>query len=216
VTNLYPIMIKLENQQTLVVGGGNVAFRKTRDLLEAGAIVKVISPEFAKEFTKLQSDFPKQLILEAREYSFGDIDGSVLVFSATDNPTVNHNVFTECSSKGILMNSVDDPPNCSFYLSSFFTQGDLLIAVSTNGSSPAMAAKLRRQIQANLPNNIDDNLFALKKARSLLKESEKCFGLTFHDRSEILKKIVADEQLLDELTSLSTEKDMTDFLLKVF
>ncbi len=210
--NLYPIMINLQGRPVVVIGAGEVAFRKTSDLLDAGAEVRVISPEFYSGFDALAADNPGQLRLVRRAYMPGDCEGAILVFSATNDPGVNREVFEEASERNILINAVDDPPNCSFYIPSMYRKGDLLMTLSTSGASPSMAGRLRRRLQEHIPEDIDVILTALREARELLKSSTSFNGLTFDERGAILKEIVNNEDLLCSLCDSCRDKSLEDFL----
>lgn len=211
---LYPIMVNMTGKPVVIVGGGEVAARKVSDLLEAGALVKVISPEFNDQIIKAAESFRGKVVLLKREYRKNDLDGAFIVFSATNDPEVNAEVFAEAEQNGILINAVDDPPNCSFYVPSFVRRGDLLFSLSTGGASPAMAARLRREIEKHIPEGIELILEKLKSARSLLKE-EECFScIDSSERGRILKKIVSDDILLKKMNSCSND-EMIEFLLGV-
>lgn len=209
---LYPVMINMNGKAAVVVGGGDVASRKVSDLVEAGAVVKVISPEFTAEITGAAEKSGGQVTLVKRKFSVEDLDGAFLVFSATDDPGVNSAVFREAEARKILINAVDDPPNCSFYVPSFVRKGDLLFALSTGGASPAMAARLRREIEKHIPENIETLLGKLNDARNVLKGNE-CFScVDSGERGVILKKIVNDDTLLEEITRCADEDEIIDFL----
>ena len=211
---LYPIMVNMTGKPVVIVGGGEVAARKVSDLLEAGALVKVISPEFNDQIIKAAESFRDKVVLLKREYRKNDLDGAFIVFSATNDPEVNAEVFAEAEQNGILINAVDDPPNCSFYVPSFVRRGDLLFSLSTGGASPAMAARLRREIEKHIPEGIELILEKLKSARALLKE-EECFScIDSSERGRILKKIVSDDILLKKMNSCSND-EMIEFLLGV-
>lgn len=211
---LYPIMVNMNSKSAVIIGGGEVAARKVSDLLEAGATVKVISPEFNDEIIKAAGLYRDKVVLLKRKYEKNDLNGAFLVFSATNDSAVNADVFREAEDLGILINAVDDPPNCSFYVPSFVRKGDFLFALSTGGASPAMAARLRREIEKHIPEDIDLVLEKLKKARALLKE-EECFScMESSERGKILKKIVSDDKLLESINSCSDD-DMIDFLFDV-
>ncbi|HNX22419.1 MAG TPA: bifunctional precorrin-2 dehydrogenase/sirohydrochlorin ferrochelatase [Spirochaetota bacterium] len=211
---LYPIMVNMNSKPAVIIGGGEVAARKVSDLLEAGAMLKVISPEFNDEIIKAAGLYSDKVVLLKRKYEKNDLNGAFLVFSATNDSAVNADVFREAEDLGILINAVDDPPNCSFYVPSFVRKGDFLFALSTGGASPAMAARLRREIEKHIPEDIDLVLEKLKKARALLKE-EECFScMESSDRGKILKKIVSDDKLLESINSCSDD-DMIDFLFDV-
>lgn len=210
---LYPVMVNIEGKPSVVIGGGDVAGRKVLDLLESGARVKVVSPVFNDRITRAAEDFKGSVELVQRKYINGDLDGAVMVFSATDDPAVNHEVFLEADSKNILINAVDDPPNCSFYVPSFIRKGDLLFALSTSGASPAMAARLRRELEEHIPENIDVLLHRLKTAKELLKNHHTFSGIASPERGVIMKKIVSDDTLLHKLAACKDEGDIISFLL---
>jgi precorrin-2 dehydrogenase/sirohydrochlorin ferrochelatase len=211
---LYPIMVNMNNKPAVIIGGGEVAARKVSDLLDAGALVKVVSPDFNEEIIKSAELNNSRLELVKRKYEQNDLAGAYIVFSATNDSKVNNEVFREAEERGILINAVDDPPNCSFYIPSFVRKGDLLIALSTTGASPAMAARLRREIEKHIPEDIDIILEKLKTARTLLKEDVYFDSLDSSGRGTILKKIVSEDKLLEAINSCSDD-DMVDFLLGV-
>lgn len=211
---LYPIMVNMNGRSVVIIGGGEVAARKVLDLLEAGAVVKVISPAMNGEIVKASETYGDKIDLVHRKYRKGDLAGAFMVFSATNDYEVNSEVFQEASERNLLINAVDDPPNCSFYVPSFVRKGDLLLALSTGGASPAMAARLRREIEKHIPREIDHILEKLKTARTILKEDE-CFSCTdSSERGSILKKIVSDDRLLEAMNSCSDD-ELVDFLLGV-
>lgn len=210
---LYPVMVNVEGKLAVVIGGGEVGGRKVMDLLESGARVKVVSPVFNNDITTAADEFTGSVELVTRKYMNGDLDGAVMVFSATDDPAVNHEVFLEADSKNILINAVDDPPNCSFYVPSFVRRGDLLFALSTSGASPAMAARLRRELEQHIPENIDVLLEKLKTAKNLLKSHRTFSGIASPERGVIMKKIVSDDSLLHKLSACSDDGEIISFLL---
>lgn len=212
---LYPVLLNLKSKNTVVIGGGIVALRKVRDLLNAGARVTVISPEIHEDFNKLREKNSGQLTLFERKYRKGDLENATLVFSATDKSDVNHSVFLEAEKRGIFINAADDPPNCSFIIPSMAHHGDLIIALSTSGASPAMAARLRREFESHIPENIEEVLATLRKTRELLKSDKTFSTLDFSDRGKLLKKIVNDDGLLNELITSEKNGQLKEFLLNI-
>jgi precorrin-2 dehydrogenase/sirohydrochlorin ferrochelatase len=212
---LYPVMVQLEGRRVTVVGAGEVGLRKAGDLLSCGAQVRVIAPSVHAGFAGLAEDYGDQLEILQREYRAGDIIGSLLVFSATDDETVNRTVFVEARERSILMNAVDDPPNCSFIVPSSYRKGDLTLCISTGGASPAMAARLQRELQGHIPKDIDSMLEALNEARQLLKGSTSFAHLNTVSRGEILKTIVDDDARLEELRIAFERGSVESFLLGV-
>lgn len=206
---LYPIMYKIQGKRVVVVGAGQVALRKVKDLTQAGASVVVIAPDIHPELSEfaLHNTF---VTIVKREYQKGDCAGAALVFSATNNPDVNRSVFDEASALNIPINAVDDPDNSSFYVPSFFTRGSLLVAVSTGGASPAMAAKVRRLIEQSIPSNIEVILDAMNELRRLIKENYS--NIPSSKRSDMLKAIVTDEKLLEQAVAAYKNNTLQDFL----
>ena len=150
--SLFPIFLKLEGRLCLVVGAGEIAMSKIESLLEAGARVCVVAPAARTEVRELAASGRVEWI--ARGYESDDLDAKFLVVAATDQPGVNHAVYEEAVSRGVLCNAVDDPPFCDFYFGSVVRRGDLQIAISTAGESPAVAQRLRREIDAQLPEDL--------------------------------------------------------------
>lgn len=140
----YPIFLDLRGKRVLVAGGGKVALRKARALVEAGAHVSVVAPRWEPEFETL----PVRLC--RRKFRASDLRGMFLVFTATDDRAVNHRVATEAKRRGIPVNVADNAAECDFLLPARVRSGNLQVAVSTGGRSPRLAVELRRRIQAIL------------------------------------------------------------------
>lgn len=212
---LYPVLLNMERKTAAVVGGGEVALRKINDLLEAGARVRVISPRMHARIEDLARSRPREVDLVRREYREGDLDGALLAFAAADDTAVNRRVFEEAGRRGIFVNAVDDPPNCTFYVPSFIRKGDLILAVSTGGASPAYAARVRRMLENNLPGNIETVLEAMREARSLLQTGPEFSGLTSEERGEALRRIAHDDSLIEGLLRARSEKSLEKFLKRL-
>ena len=150
--NLQPIFLKLDGRPGLLVGAGNVALEKLNTLLTSGVRIRVIAPEARVEVRELADAGRIELVL--RTFKPEDLDGNFVVIAATDDPEVNATVYRESVSRGILVNSVDDPPHCDFYFGSVVRRGDLQVAISTAGESPAVAQQLRREIDEQLPEDL--------------------------------------------------------------
>jgi len=212
---LYPLMLNIEGKTVVIVGGGRVALRKARDLLEAGAGLKIISPDVHDDIRALKDEKDNSVEIISREYNDGDLEGASLVFSATDDSRVNRNVFLEAGRRGIFINSADDPPNCSFFVPSFFRRGDLILALSTSGASPGMAARLRREIETIIPGNVEEILESLKAARDILKGDEAFTAMTSSMRGSLLKKVVKDDDLLNKLVEAGKNNLIKEFLQNI-
>jgi siroheme synthase-like protein len=149
---LFPIFLKLDGRPCLVVGAGNVALEKISSLLQAGAGIRVIAPKACEAVEKLAAEGRIRLV--RRNFEEADLQGQSLVVTATDSGEVNHAVYLAAQRRGLLCNSVDDPPNCDYYFASIVRRGPLQIAISTAGESPALAQRLRREIDAQLPEDM--------------------------------------------------------------
>jgi siroheme synthase-like protein len=145
----FPILIDLRRFPCLVVGGGKVALRKTKSLLEFNAKVTVVSPKICKELTAL-SKLGKIRIIK-KPYSRGFIKSHKIVFSATDNPEINRIVSRDCRDKGVLLNVADGPSWCDFILPANLKRGDLIVSVSSQGKAPFLAKETKRKLSAYLP-----------------------------------------------------------------
>ncbi len=161
--SLFPLFLKLTARPTVVVGAGSLAESKIESLLAAQAHVKVIASQANARICELAES--GEIHLEERPYQHGDIAGAFLAVAATDDAAVNRAVFAEAEAAGVLVNAVDDPPFCDFYFPSVVRRGDLLIAISTAGQSPALAQRLRKEINALLPLDTGDWLTELGNLR---------------------------------------------------
>lgn len=142
----YPICLSLERKPCLVVGGGEVALRKALSLLAAGADVTVVSPRFCEELRNLSG-----IRRIERPFRESDAAGALLVYAATDDPAVNTAVAAAAREHGALVNVVDTPAECDFIVPSSLTRGRLTISVATAGAAPALAQRLRRELEELFP-----------------------------------------------------------------
>lgn len=160
----YPVMLDIDDRPCLVVGGGRVALGKVRGLLAAGAVVTVVAPEMVEEIGTLDG-----VVLERRTYRSGDVAGHRLVMAATDDPAVNRRIFEDGEAVGVLVNSADDPVNCSFTLPAVLRRGPITVAVSTGGHSPALAVWLRDRLAAEVGPEYEVLLRLLAEHRQALR-----------------------------------------------
>ncbi len=137
----YPAFLDLKDRSVLVVGAGRVALRKTRGLLEAGAKVTVVAPEWEPEFEQLP------VHLAQRRFRASDLVGMSLVFAATDDRLTNHRVGVAAKGKGIFANIADSAEECSFIVPARLHRGNVQIAISTGGENPRVSAQLRRKLE---------------------------------------------------------------------
>jgi len=168
--SLFPIFLKLTGRPCIVIGAGNLAESKIEFLQTANARVTVIAPHATDRIAAMAES--GEVVWHQREYATGDLAGHFLVIAATDNPAVNRAVFAEAESSGVLINAVDDPPFCDFYFPSVVRRGDLQIAISTAGASPALAQRLRKEINALLPLDTGDWLSELGNLRREVLQME--------------------------------------------
>ena len=142
----YPIFLNLTGQPCIVIGGGAVAERKVEGLLQAGAWVTVVSPTLT---SKLISVAAQEAIRHIpRAYQAGDLRGYALAFVATADPGVSAEVATEGRDLGVWVNAADDPSHCDFILPSLLQRGELIVAVSSGGSSPALSRAIREELES--------------------------------------------------------------------
>ena len=141
----YPIFLDVSRRRCVVIGGGAVAERRVEGLLAAGAVVTVVSPAITHRLVKLAREGAVRYM--ARAYKAGDIEGFDLVFVATDNGVANQAVFSEARSRAVWINSADDPENCDFILPAVVRRGELSVAISTGGASPATTRAIREELE---------------------------------------------------------------------
>jgi len=150
--SLLPVFLRLEGRKCLVVGAGTVALAKIESLRAAGAAITVIAPCAGERVRVLART--AALVWHERLFRPSDLDDVFLVIAATNAQDVNRTVYEEARRRSVLCNAVDDPPNCDFYFGSVVRRGDLQVAISTAGESPALAQRLRREMDAQLPQDL--------------------------------------------------------------
>ena len=170
----YPVSLDIQNRKCLVVGGGPVGTRKVMTLLECGAVVTVVSSDVAEELLELAEK--KTIELKRRPYESSDIDGMFLVIGATDNEELNRQINKDAEHQNKLCNIADRPEACNFILPSIVNRGNLVIAISTSGKSPAFARKMRQDLEKEFGEEYDEFLELMgairKKALSEKHEPE--------------------------------------------
>lgn len=168
--DLFPIFLKIAARPCIVIGAGNLAESKIDSLRAAHAEVTVIAPVASARIVDLAEG--GEIEWKQREYVAGDLTGYFLVVAATNEPAINRAVYTEATEKNVLCNAVDDPPFCDFYFPSVVRRGDLQIAISTSGASPALAQRLRKEINAQLPLDVGDWVTDLGNLRREVTQME--------------------------------------------
>jgi precorrin-2 dehydrogenase/sirohydrochlorin ferrochelatase len=144
----YPVFLSIRGKRCVVIGGGLVALRKVRALLDCGAKVTVVSPTLHPDLAHLAE--VGRISPIRREFKRGDLAGSIIAIAATDERLINQKVSDEARDRGVLVNVVDSSEQSDFIIPSFFRRGDLTIAVSTAGMSPALARKIRTKLEGLL------------------------------------------------------------------
>jgi precorrin-2 dehydrogenase/sirohydrochlorin ferrochelatase len=166
---LYPIFLKADQLEWLVVGGGAVALEKLTFLYKSspGARVTLVAPEIRPEIVALRQEYPLQLV--TAPYHPAWLDGRHLVIAATNDPAVNREVYNHCRRRQLLVNVADTPDCCDFYLGGIVTRGDLKIAISTNGKAPTLAKRLRELFETVFPEDLQELLDNMQRYRKNLR-----------------------------------------------
>lgn len=182
----YPIFVNLKNKNCLVVGAGEVGKRKSQSLLEAGAkSVSIIDTNAAvpglKSILKMEN-----VHFESREFKESDLDGKFIVMACTSNQQVNKLISQLCEDREILCNIADQPEKSSFIVPATFKRGDLTMAMSTAGKSPAMARRIRRELQEKFGDEYAHMLTLMGRVRPLLLE----LGMDTQENTAIFRELV--------------------------
>ena len=180
----YPLFLDIRDMVCIVVGGGKVAERKARMLLTFGARVKVISPHLTAGLTTLEG--AGRLEVLHRPYAPGDLKGGVLVFAATDDREVNTRIREDTAALNIPLNVADSPELCDFIVPSIIKKGPLVVAVSTSGTAPGVAKRLKGDVDRFLSREYIDYLSLVARFRRALHDS----GATEKERKAILGEVL--------------------------
>lgn len=175
-----PINIDITGRKVLVVGGGTVACRKVKTLQEYGADVTVVSPHICKPLARL-----KHIRFVRRRYRKGDIRGVCLIVGATDSVDTNGRIHEHAVDAGIPVNIVDQPNFCTFIFPAIVSRGDLSVAISTGGASPALAKEIRKSLETTIGPEFEKHVELLREMRALVLGST----LDAHARSTLLKEL---------------------------
>lgn len=169
--NYFPAFLKLDNKKILIIGGGYIAFEKLRHLLDFTSHISLIALEFSDEISALIKK--EELHFEKRGYQEGDIKGFDIVIVAIDNLPLQAEIFEESKQYNCLCNSVDSADYCDFIFGSYIKKDDLTIAISTSGTSPAVAKYLKRYLQKLIPSDIGEFLQKMKELRRTLPKGRE-------------------------------------------
>ncbi len=166
----FPAFIKLDNKKILIVGGGNIAYEKCEHLLEFTKDITLIAKDYSDEIKNLISK--NSLIFFQKYYEKGDIRDYDIVIAAIDDFNIQEMIYKESREINCLCNCVDLPKYCDFIFPSYIRKGDLTIAISTSGTSPAMAKQLRIWLENIIPNSIVEFLKQMKEYRKTMPKGK--------------------------------------------
>jgi len=179
---MYPIMLSLQGRQTVVVGGGPVALRKVRSLLAAGAKVKMVADDVSD-----RSELAGVEVIEGR-YAPEHLAGAALVFACTDDEAVNARIAADARRAGAIVNCVDQPADCDFFVPAVVSDGDVVVAIGTGGAAPALAGRLKQCIADALPARIGAFAAALAQMRRRVRRQVD----PIDRRGEIMKALASE------------------------
>jgi hypothetical protein len=188
---LFPVFLKLEKLQLLMVGGGYVGMEKLSAVLNNSpeANIKLVATTISDEIKLLAKNYPRLLLIE-RPYLSDDIDGADIVIAAVNDRAISEQVVTDAKQKGKLVNAADKPDLCDFYLSSVVQKGNLKIAISTNGKSPTIAKRIKEFLNETLPGELDNLLDNMQNIRNKITGD---FTEKVKQLNEITKKLSEDK-----------------------
>ena len=188
--NLFPIFLKAQQLQILIVGAGNVGEEKLHFLLKSSpdAKVTIVAKEISSEVRALAKNH--DVLLLEKAFQIGHLWGQDLVIAATNNRAINLDIRNKAKGKGILVNVADTPDLCDFYLGGIVTKGDLKVAISTNGKSPTFAKRFRQLLEEVLPEDIPEMLNNLRTIRDRLKGD---FGQKVKQLNDLTAVLIQDK-----------------------
>jgi len=192
---LFPMFLKLTGRTVLVVGGGEIATEKITSLLHTDATVRVVAPRANTKISAWAQE--GKITWIRRTFDPADLNGTFLVIAATALTDINHLVFREAKQRNILCNVVDDPPQCDFYFPAVVRRGDLQIAISTNGQSPALAQKLRQQLEQQFPPEYAKNLAEIGEQRRYILSTQPASA----ERKALLHSLVRNGPVIQAAES---------------
>jgi precorrin-2 dehydrogenase/sirohydrochlorin ferrochelatase len=198
---LFPMFMKLENKPCLVVGAGKVGEPKIASLIDTGALIRVVAFGASDMVRKWAQE--GKIKLELRAFTAADLDGIFLAVVATASRQLNASIYNEAQRRGVLCNVVDDPAYCDFYYPAVVRRGDLQIAISTKGQSPALSQKLRQQLERQFGPGYAQWVARLGETRKLVLAS----GLHPQKKRELLLSLASREAVQAALASEAAKKE---------
>jgi precorrin-2 dehydrogenase/sirohydrochlorin ferrochelatase len=183
--NLFPVFLKLENLQTLIVGGGHVGLEKLTSILKnsPAANVTLIARSIQQELRDLAADRPNVIFIE-RNFRLWDVWNKDIVILATDDRKLHEAIREFTRTRNLLINVADTPDLCDFYLGSVVTKGNLKIGISTNGKSPTISKRMREYLEEALPDDTNALLENMQAIREKIKGD-------FSEKVKVLNEITA-------------------------
>lgn len=183
----FPIYLNLKNKKVLLVGGGKIATDKLQKLLDFTTDIKIIAKDFSLEILSLIKEYG--LEFEKREYHDGDIDGFEIVVVAVDSLRVQKEIFLESRQKRVFVNSVDSKEYCDFIFGSYIKEDELVISISTSGTSPSVAKYLKRFLKKALPKDLSSFLRKVKQIRDTMPKGAKRMKVLDEECQEYFKSL---------------------------
>jgi len=180
--SVYPAMLRLDGRRVVVIGAGPVALPKVESMVQAGARVRLVAPAIPAAEGMVGVD------CVAGKYERRHLDGAVLVFACTNDPELNSRIARDAREARILVNAVDQPPECDFFAASTVADGEVVVAVSTGGSAPGLAKRLARQLADAMPPRIGEFAELLGKCRDVVRTTVTDVA----KRSRILSELAGD------------------------
>jgi precorrin-2 dehydrogenase / sirohydrochlorin ferrochelatase len=202
--SLFAMFLKLEGRSCLVVGAGTIGQSKIRSLLVAGASVHVVAPQAGAAVVEWARS--QVITWEARDFCPEDLDGTFLAVAATSSTALNEIIFREARRRNVLCNVVDDPEHCDFYYPAVVRRGELQFAISTGGLSPALAQRLRRELEAQFGPEYAGWIEQLGKVRQQLFASD----IEPEDRRRRLHKLASGRTIELMQSEITNEEKFHD------
>ena len=203
-SSLFPMFMKLEGRRCLVVGAGKIGEPKIGGLLETGARLHVI----ALEATEIVHEWANagKITLEIRAFDSSDLEGAFMAVVATSSRELNASIYRQAQDRGVLCNVVDVPEYCDFYYPAVVRRGDLQIAISTNGQSPALAQKLRQQLERQFGHGYTRWVAELGETRKLVLAS----NLDPQRKRDLLMTLASREALKAALAEQAAKNESSN------
>ncbi len=183
----FPAFIKLDDEKILIVGGGNIAYEKLIHLLDFTKNITIVARDFSDEMLRTIKE--NSLLYEKRDYKQGDISAFKIVVVAVDDIPLQKDIFIESKKQNCLCNAVDSVDYCDFIFPSYVKKDDLTIAISTSGTSPALAKYLRIYLSKLIPNSISDFLKEMKAIRRSLPKGRERMKMLDEKAKNYIEKL---------------------------